>query len=400
MSASLTDGFRRYAILLRAPAVSPMVLWGLLARLPIGMTPLALIFLVRAHGGSYADAGAVAAAEALAIAPGAPFSGRLVDRHRPAPVLLAYGIAFFAAMVITVLLAVHGAPLAVLMLAGALLGATMPPIAPTTRMLWPSLVDESMLPVAFAFEATVQEVIFVSGPLIVGVLTAAVSSSAGLIAAGIAGLVGVAGMIGTGAVRGHHHGDRHRHSFLAALAPEVVRRVVLFSFGYGLSFGVVEITIPAFAELHGGREYGALALAAWSFGSLAGGLLAATIPADFPARRLRTISLLFTCVLALPLLAGSVPQLAVIMLVCGLPIAPSFAITYGMVQRAALPGTQAEVFGWLSTSIVIGVSLGSAAAGRLVTHSGVSTSFACGMIGTAFATLVAAALVRRQAATA
>jgi MFS family permease len=397
VSTTLTEGLRRYAVLMRVPSVRPMVVWGLLARLPIGMTALALIFLVRGHGGSYADAGAVAAAEALAVAAGSPVAGRLVDRHRPAVVLAAYGAAFLAATVLVVALTARNAPVPVLMAAAAALGATMPPIAPTTRMLWPSLVDDSLLPVAFAFEATAQELIFVSGPLIVGLLTALFSSNAGMIGAGVSGTIGVIGLVGTGAVRDHRGGGHEHHSFLAALVPPLVRRVVVFSFGYGLSFGVVEVTIPAFAELHGGREYGAFALAAWSFGSLTGGLLAAGVPADHPARRLRTTSLLLTLALALPLLAGSIPELAAIMLVCGLPIAPSFAITYGMVQRAALPGTQAEVFGWLSTSIVVGVSLGTAAAGRLVTHSGVSTSFACGMIGAAFATLVAVTIARRPA---
>ena len=66
--------------------------------------------------------------------------------------------------------------------------------------------------------------------------------------------------------------------------------------------------------------------------------------------------MLFAVVLLLPLLAGSVWMMAVFMLIAGLPIAPSFALTYGMVQHQAGPGTQAEVFGWLSTAIVVGIT--------------------------------------------
>ena len=36
-----------------------MVSWGLLARMPMGMSSLALVLLVRSEGGSYATAGIV-----------------------------------------------------------------------------------------------------------------------------------------------------------------------------------------------------------------------------------------------------------------------------------------------------------------------------------------------------
>jgi predicted MFS family arabinose efflux permease len=117
-------------------------------------------------------------------------------------------------------------------------------------------------------------------------------------------------------------------------------------------------------------------------------VLAAGLRSDDPLRRLRLISLLFTGALALPLLAGSVPVMAAVMFVAGLPIAPSFALTYGMVQRAARPGTQAEVFAWLSTAVVVGVAFGAAAGGSLITHSGSDASIALGMAGAAAAALV------------
>ncbi|MDX6524047.1 MAG: hypothetical protein QOI17_1560, partial [Gaiellales bacterium] len=136
---------------------------------------------------------------------------------------------------------------------------------------------------------------------------------------------------------------------------------------------------------------------AWSAGSLIGGLLAAGHrPAD-PQRRLRLISALFAAALVLPLLAGSVPAMAAIMLVVGLPIAPSFALTYGMVQAAALPGTQAEVFGWLSTAVVVGIALGASLGGSLITHSGTEASLLLGIAGAVVAAAVCALPPARSA---
>ena len=80
------------------------------------------------------------------------------------------------------------------------------------------------------------------------------------------------------------------------------------------------------------------------------------------------ISAAFTLALVLPLLAGSMVQMVVIMLIAGLPIAPSFAITYNLIEAAAVPGTQAEVFGWISTSITLTIAFGTAVGGSLIAH--------------------------------
>ena len=53
---------------------------ALIARLPQGMTSLAILLLVRTHTGSYAAAGIAVGAYDFATAAGAPLVGRLVDR--------------------------------------------------------------------------------------------------------------------------------------------------------------------------------------------------------------------------------------------------------------------------------------------------------------------------------
>ncbi len=396
--STITHGLRSYRELLGAPTVGRFVSWGLVARLPIGMTALSFILLIRADGGSYAEAGLVSAAEALAAAAGAPIAGRLVDSRRPATVLLAYGCLFPASLAVLLICSARSAPLAALILAAAAAGASLPPIGPTVRSLWPSMIrDDSQLSTAFALEATLQELIFVTAPLIVGVLTALVSPSAAVAAAGAFCFFGVLGFISTGQVRDFRRQARQKRHLLAALSPSPVRRIVLFTLGYGVSFGGLEVSIPAFAEAHGGRSLAAIALATLSAGSLAGGLLAAGGSGSDPHRRLRLISALFVVTLMLPLIAWSLPSLAVIMFVVGLPIAPSFAITYGMVQEAALPGTDAEVFGWLSTAVIVGVAVGTALGGKLITHSGPHASMLFAITGALFATGIAARSVQRHA---
>ena len=277
------------------------------------------------------------------------------------------------------------------MAAAAATGATLPPVAPTIRMLWPSVAGERLQPAAFAMEATLQELFFVAGPLLVGLLTSLTTSSAGIIAAAVISAAGVAGLIANtpvGRYRHRPHAQRDSH-LLAALSPPAVRRIVVFVAGYGLTYGAVEVAMPAFAEQHGGRSLSSISLAAWAAGSLAGGLLASGQRPIDPHRRLRVISVAFAGLLVLPMLAGSIPVMAVCMFAAGLPIAPAVAITYGMVQAAALPRTEAEVFGWLSTAVVVGFAAGTAVGGVLITHSGSDASIALGIAGVVVAALLA-----------
>ncbi len=386
MSLAATLGVRSYRELFSGADARRVVSWGLLARMPMGMSSLALVLLVRGEGESYATAGIVSGIYAVASGAGAVIGGRLVDRRRPAPVLIAYGLAYAVALGAVLALARTGAPIAALVAGALVAGLAAPPIGPTIRMMWPAMLPRPELrTTAFALEATIQEVIFVVGPLIVALLAASISSSAGVAAAALACLVGTIGFILTPAVRARRPDpahDRSGHRVFEALVPWGVRRVLLLGAAYGIAFGAAEVSMPAFAEGHGGRSLGGIALAAFSGGSLIGGILAGAASASGGLnRRLQVTSLAFAVVLVPPLLAGSLVQMSVIMLVAGLPIAPSVAIAYNLIERAAVPGTQAEVFGWLSTAVTGGIAIGTAGGGSLIAHGSVHRALALAIVG-------------------
>jgi predicted MFS family arabinose efflux permease len=140
---------------------------------------------------------------------------------------------------------------------------------------------------------------------------------------------------------------------------------------------VVEVAIPAFAEVHATRAQGGYALATFACGSLIGGLWSGTRRA--PRRpELRLAAMLAALGLALlpPLLAPSLPAMCVLMLFAGIPIAPAFAASYGLVDDLAVAGTSTEAFSWLSTAIVAGISLGTAIGGLAIEHLGPIESLA------------------------
>jgi len=52
-------------------------------------------------------------------------------------------------------------------------------------------------------------------------------------------------------------------------------------------------------------------------------------------------------------------------------------------------GTEAEVFGWISTAVTAGIAVGTAAGGSLIVHVGVHASILLGMGGALIAAAVA-----------
>ena len=70
------------------------------------------------------------------------------------------------------------------------------------------------------------------------------------------------------------------------------------------------------------------------------------------------------------LFAPSLPVMCVLLVFAGIPIAPAFASSYGLVDRLAVPGTTTEAFSWLSTAIVTGISLGTAVGGVVIERHG------------------------------
>ena len=82
-------GVARYRELFANDHAAGLFVWSIVARLPNGMAALALVLLVRGGGASYAEAGLVAAAYGIAVAIGAPYGGRQVDRRGARLVLAA-----------------------------------------------------------------------------------------------------------------------------------------------------------------------------------------------------------------------------------------------------------------------------------------------------------------------
>jgi predicted MFS family arabinose efflux permease len=250
-------------------------------------------------------------------------------------------------------------------------------------------VDADLRAAAYALEASLQEVTFVVGPLLVALLTAAFSPVLALAVAAVVGGVGTMLVALAAPVRAWQP-EEIETSLLGALQSRGVLTLIGLSVCLGVGFGATEVGFPAFAEEHGGAELGSVPLALFAGGSLVGGLVAGARVTLSPLRLLRVSAVLLAAGLALPLLAWSLPSMGVLAFVAGLSIAPVVMAAYGLVDAVAARGTAAEAFSWITTAVFAGFSAGMAVGGTLIDAYGVGASFGLGVAAAAAGALLVA----------
>ena len=381
-----------YRAVLRTPQVPRLVWSALVGRLVIGMAGLAIVLLVRDAAGSFALAGLATGSFALGAGVASPLMGRLVDRGGQTRVLLACAVVCagaFSALALTA----GRAPAGLLPLLAGIGGATVPPIGACMRALWSSMLGHgSRLQTAFAFEATVQEVVFITGPLLVVSLIAVASPAVAMLAIAAAVLVGTCLFAATPASRSWRPQARDR-DWAGALRGPGLRTTLAVIALMAAAFGMVEVAVPAVAEQLGSRTLSGLFLSLWSGGSMLGGLVAGALASARGAER-RVVVLLGAVAAGLaPLAVAAVGVLpfALCMLLAGLAVAPTIACLYLLVDRSAPPGTVTEAFTWVTSAFTAGTAVGSALAGSLVQHASPGAAFLLGLGAVAAATLLARA---------
>ena len=165
---------RRYLEVLRTPGGAAAYISGLVGRLPISMLALALLLLVEDLTGSYARAGVAAAVGGVGQAAGLPLLGRLADRVGHRRTVLPALAGHLLGLLVIGWTAATGGPYLVLLLGAVLAGAALPPLGSLVRARWAATLPGGRLPAAFALEAVGDELVFVTGPLLVTALAVGV----------------------------------------------------------------------------------------------------------------------------------------------------------------------------------------------------------------------------------
>lgn len=368
--------FGPYRSLFTVPGAAQFSLVGFVARLPISMMGIGTVLLVSATTGRYTLAGLLAGALGLAAAAGAPAIARLVDRRGQAtvlrPVLVLHGLSVMA----LVYAVTSGAPTWTWFAAAVLAGGTSTNIGSLVRARWAHALPAGQArQTAFAFESVVDETIFVAGPPLVTWLAIGVSPQAGLLAAVT---FAVAGGLSLAALRRTEpplHTAGPAPGLRRVLGPGLLI-VALTFFGAGTVFGSVEVIVVAYAEARGHAVAAGGILAAYAGGSLVAGLGYGAVPWR-TALHLRFLlaSVAFGAVTLLLLAVNTLPVLAAVMFVAGFSISPVLIGGNALVESLMPPGALTQGLTWVSTGIILGVTLGASLSGPIIDGYGAQRAF-------------------------
>jgi len=385
--SSAPVGRPSYAAVLRLPYARRTFAAALLGRLSYGIVPLSVMLAVTRACGSYTVAGT-----AMALFGGtsvflSPARAALIDRHGPRRALVPMTAAYVGLLaLLTALIWRPGT--ASPLLVGALTataGACTPPLGPTMRAVWGRLApDRALLQRAYSLDGVAEELLFVSGPLLVGLLLGVAPPTAGIITGTALMAAGAGAFVRSPAVRvirpaerkadkpaTAHDGASRPATAHDGASPGALRgivRPVVASAGVGLALGVVDLVVVAFAEQgHHGDDAVAWTLAALSAGSAVGGLLNGAVAWRVPAGARLALTLVG---LGLALggagLAPGLGVLAVALACAGFFVAPALTTAYLIADETAAPEARVRAGAWVNTGVNAGGTAGAAAAGLMV----------------------------------
>jgi MFS family permease len=406
---------------------------GLFARLPLAMLTLGTLTLATSVTGSYAVGGAAAGAVGIGSAVGAPILGWLADRLGQRPVLLisaVLNVVAVLAVIVTAYLipAVHDVGAAWGVMAAALAaGLSCPQVGPLARVRWMALTAESRragdstdLDVALSYESTADELTFVLGPALVGVLASLVAPWLPLALAAALTItlvpafavhrthtavprraaagtrVGTGSRAGTGSTGRGSAGTR-AGSRIAGLAP--VALPVLAMVCMGTFFGSAQAALSAFAAGFATSEAAGLLYAVMGISSAAAAISVAYWPAGFPVTaRWVTGAAAMAGLSALLFLPTDGWGMVLVLLALGLPVGPVMVTVFAIGGLVAPAGRLATVMTALASGIVAGTALGSSIGGQLAQGGGHQAAFLVSAAAAAalFALGAAAAVVVRS----
>ncbi|MHA7153504.1 MFS transporter [Arthrobacter sp. TMN-50] len=369
---------------------------GFFARLPLAMLTVGALTLLTAASGSVATGGFAAGAVGVGSALGAPVLGYLADRTGQRPVLLISAVLNTVAIVL-VIAASYTVPdfsstsTALILSAAFGMGLTCPQIGPLARVRWISLTRGTQpgdLDTALSYESTADELTFVLGPALVGLLASLITPWLPLALAAALTIVMVSAFAvhstvqvvvplsrqpqpsprGAGPPRRRQ--TRSRRLWLLVPLP------VLGMVAMGTFFGSTQTALIAFAGEFGAATTAGLLYAVMGLSSAGAALSVAYWPARFSASWRWIISAGGMALLSMFLfLPQEVAPMLFVLFALGIPVGPTMVTIFSIGSMVAPKELMGTVMTLLASGIVAGTAIGASVAGTLAEANGFSAAF-------------------------
>ncbi|MGD8216056.1 MFS transporter [Aestuariimicrobium sp. Y1814] len=348
-----------------------------MARLPYAMMVVGNLTLVVAARDSLALGGAASAAVGIGTALFGPLIGAAADRFGQRPVLITSAIASGALLALLAWVAYSPLPDVAILATALAIGAFSPQVGPMSRTRLGNLIlsraprefRERALNGAMAYESMADEINFVIGPVLVGLVAALIHPAAPLVLAAVLSVVFVGAFaLHPSAPAGTRH-DEARAEVAPArelLAPGLLL-AVLGTFGVGLFFGATLTSLTSAMGDLGSSESAGIVYGAMGLGSAIFAIGVIWLPANFTlaARWISFAAVMLLGVIGYALAGLNLTWIVVALLVAGCGVGPTLVTLFGIGVRLSPKGRSATAMTMLGSGVIVGQSLASAVTGAI-----------------------------------
>ncbi|CAB4536184.1 MAG: MFS transporter [Actinobacteria bacterium] len=347
-----------YMQVISRPGVLRVVSSQLFARFPFGLMSLAFVLHIQQKSGSYALAGLALGLETAGVAISGPLLGRWMGGWGVRRTLLVS-----ASISATTIFIIGLAPLPVEVLAVLCLvvGLSSPPIQSAVRTIYPMLVERKQMGTLYALDATLQEVIWIFGPVTATFIAAFTNTTVGIVVMGVIQITGAIWFSSNREIRSVEIPKSKRRLGGVLRSRVVVSNAIIGALLIG-SFSGVEIgTVALFTD----KATAGVIVGVLSLGSLLGGFVLGHRSKTRWAlsRYLLVVFAGFALVFISP---DSAVWVSVAWFIAGLGIAPALGLLGAIIGASVKTEDAPEAYGWVGTGQMIGYAGAAALAGLAI----------------------------------
>jgi hypothetical protein len=322
------------------------------------MVALATFFFVQDQTGSITLAGIATGVETISSSLTAGFRGNLIDKWgqtKPLSIFVPSWVALVA------ILSTVSTPSAIVLVSG-LIGLASPPVNLSTRPLWRVLVGAENLRTAYALDTTITSATIVAGPVLATAIAIPVSGSAALWATAALMAFGGLAIIQMPASRNWKPEPTQGNS-MALLRNKQFQILAVEGLVFGLAWGLLEISIPAFSTLQGTPGLSAPLLATLAGASIVGGLLIGSRNSSTTPLQGFKWSSLGASIAAIPLVFTEPGwSMAIVLGLVGLGMGFAQVFHWEVLEAVRPQGTATSAQAWLwaveGSTLAVGIALG------------------------------------------
>jgi len=244
------------------------------------------------------------------------------------------------------------------------------------RWLWVLGEDRAQINTAYSYEALMDEIIFIVGPLIASFAATFISPAAGMVMGFTFMAVGTTLFISQRSTEPapYEKDESKKHEFVLRMP---VVQAVFFPFIFiGAFFSSTNLTVVGYAQQHHDSSFTGIVLAIWAAGSGVAAIFNGSIKWKLSDASRFRINLLLILVLSLPFFfIHSMWMLAVALFLSGMGVAPLIVAGYAVAEKSVPEEKVTETLAWVIAGLSLGGSLPGTLTGHIIDSQGASKAF-------------------------